>query len=69
MSKFNSTENKWKRIYVSGKNQEENKLRIYDRIKHFKQEEPFVRPKAKYDNKSREDRINELIGYEGTGQD
>ena len=41
-----------------------------ERIKRFSDEvkKPFVRPKAVYDNESREDKINKLLS-EGTGHD
>lgn len=63
MSKYNSIDNKWKRVYADRK-----APNFYDKIKHFKEKEPFVRIKGKYDNKSREERIAQLLG-EGTGHD
>ena len=34
---------------------------LFEKVKHFKKEEPIVRPKAVYDNKSWEDNINEIL--------
>lgn len=58
-SNYNSLENKWKRKYLAGK------LLITptvcDRIKRFEEKKPIVRPPAVYDNKSREQRIDEIL--------
>ena len=40
-------------------------LPVHQKIVRLKPKEPLVRPKAKYDNKSREERISELLA-EGT---
>lgn len=60
MKKYQS----WKRTYLEGKKVETEKLSVHERIKRL-ENKPFVRPKAKYDNKSSEERINNLLS-EGT---
>ena len=67
-SNYNSVDNKWKRMYSGEKNPIEPRTYFTDKIKRFKKEEPFVRPKAVYDNPNWEERINTLLA-EGTGHD
>lgn len=52
-----------KRPYVEEKN-----TYFIDKIKRFKKQEPIVRPPAVYGNKSREEKIEELLSM-GTGHD
>lgn len=34
---------------------------LFEKVKHFKKEEPITRPPAVYDNKSWDDNINEIL--------